>query len=47
MKLPLIATEYYYAYNSLPSVELESVKLWTIIEAKMGQNGRKSKDPTF
>ena len=44
MKLPVIATEY-YAYNySMPSVE--STKLFTIIEAKMGQNGRRSKCAT-
>ena len=42
--LPLIATEY-HAYNSVSSVE--SVKLLTIIEAKMGQNGRRSKCATF
>ena len=44
MKLPLFATEY-YAYNSVPSIE--SIKLLTIIEAKMGQNGIKSKSAIF
>ena len=37
MKFPLIATEY-YTFKSVPSVE--SIKLMTIIEAKIGQNGR-------
>ena len=40
MKFPLIATEY-YAFKSVPSVE--SIKLMTLIKAKMGQNGRGSK----
>ena len=39
-KLPLVAREY-YAYNNVPSVE--KVKLLTVIEAKMGQTGRRSK----
>ena len=41
---PLIGTEY-YAYNNVPGVE--SIKLMTIIRAKMGQNGRMSKCATF
>ena len=43
-KFPLSATDY-YAYNSVPSVE--SIKLMAIIEAKLGQNGRRSKCATF
>ena len=38
-KFPLTATEY-YACNSVPSVE--SMKLIKIIEAKKGQNSRRS-----
>ena len=44
MKFPLTATEK-YAYKSVPSVE--SIKLTTIIEAKIGQNGRRSKCATL
>ena len=44
MKLLLIPTEY-YAHNSVPSVE--SIKLLEIIEAKVGQNGTRSKLATF
>ena len=35
----------YYADNSVPS--FESIKLNTIFEAKMEQNGRRSKCATF
>ena len=38
LKFPLDATEY-HAYKSVPSKE--SIKLMNIIEAKMGQIGRK------
>ena len=31
----------YYSYNSVPSIE--RIKLMTIIEAEIGQNGRKQK----
>ena len=44
LNIPLIVTEY-YSYNSVPSVE--SMNLMKIIEAKMGQKGKKSKCPTF
>ena len=44
LKFPLTETEY-YAYKSASSVE--SIKLMTIIEAKFGQNGRRSKCATL
>ena len=44
MEFLLNATEY-YATNSVLSVE--SIKLMTIIEAKMGQNGKRSKYATL
>ena len=37
--------EKYCAYKIVPSVE--NIKLLTIIEAKIGQNGRRSKCATF
>ena len=43
-KFPLYATEY-YTYNIVPSVQ--SIKLVAIIEAQMGQNGRRSKCATL
>ena len=43
-KFPSTLTEY-FAYNSGPSVG--SIKLKTIIETKMGQNGRRSKCAIF
>ena len=44
MKLPLSATEY-YTYNSVPSVE--SLKILTIIEAKMGKTEEGLNAPLF
>ena len=44
LKLPLLATEY-YAYVGEPRIE--SIKLLTIIKAKMRQHGRKSTWATF
>ena len=40
LKFPITVTEY-FAYNSVPS--FVSKKLMTVIEAKKGKNGRKSK----
>ena len=44
-EIPINPDRLYYADNSVPSVE--SIKLMTSSEAKMGQNGRRSKCTTF
>ena len=48
LKLPLISADcHYYAYYAYVNIIVESIKLITIIEAKMGQSGRRSKFAIF